>query len=253
MKPFFSVVIPTLNEENFVGNLLNNLIAENVSDLEIIVVDGESIDNTIQIVNEFKKKFSKNKILLTLVKSKIRNAAYQRNLGAKYAMGDYLIFFDADVKIRSDYLKRLKYYLEEEDYSKNLVTTIVKTDQGGIEGLTVAIIVNTMIVIGRLINKPVTPGFNTIVKKEVFFEVGGFDPEVNVTDDYDFSLRAMHKGYSLKVFRQLYVTFSLRRFRSKGFMRTLIKYFQMFVYNFFKGPPRKQVFIYPMGGHAHKL
>jgi len=56
MKPFFSIVIPTLNEEKYLPNLLNDLTKQKEKDFEIIVVDGKSEDRTIDIAIKYKKK-----------------------------------------------------------------------------------------------------------------------------------------------------------------------------------------------------
>lgn len=251
MQTFFSIVIPTLNEEEYLPKLLRCLKEQNFKDFEVVVVDGKSTDRTISIVKKFQKEFRRRHLPLTLVVSTKRGSANQRNLGAKKGRGMYLVFFDADITIADNYLKNLSSNLTRLDYPNNLVTSFVKPDKNGFLEWCVTIFTNLMIEFGRLIGKPLSPGFNTIVKKEVFLRVGGFDPQVNVTDDYDFSLRAASKGYHLKIIRSFQIHFSLRRFRSHGWSRTFFEYFQMAIYNFFKGPPKERVFDYSMGGNQH--
>lgn len=117
-----SIIIPTLNEETYIGKLLEYLLAnsskKNIS--EIIVVDGGSADETQNIVNAFTEICNTNKIeayhyidhqildtksiekqILTapppikLIKSK-KGRAKQMNLGAKQATGNILYFLHAD-------------------------------------------------------------------------------------------------------------------------------------------------------------
>ena len=57
MNPYFSVIIPCLNEEHFLPNLLNNLNSQNFNNFEVIVVDGNSDDKTAEITSKFKSKY----------------------------------------------------------------------------------------------------------------------------------------------------------------------------------------------------
>ena len=76
---FFSIVIPSLNEEKYLPKLLEDLAAQTYSDFEVIVVDGNSKDETVKRSLEFKKSL----LSLEVISSKERNVSHQRNLGAK--------------------------------------------------------------------------------------------------------------------------------------------------------------------------
>ena len=52
---YFSIIIPTLNEQNYIGNLLNDLTLQTYKDFEVIIVDGKSKDDTKKIVDKFRK------------------------------------------------------------------------------------------------------------------------------------------------------------------------------------------------------
>src|SRR3989344_7060609 len=95
-RPFFSVVIPTLNEEKYLPKLLKCLREQLDKDFEVIVVDGSSDDKTVERAEGVK-----------IIASKKRNVSYQRNLGAKAARGKWLVFLDADVSIPANYLSEM--------------------------------------------------------------------------------------------------------------------------------------------------
>src|SRR3989344_9634907 len=103
MKPFFSVIIPTLNEELFLPNLLHDLKKQKVKNFEIIVVDAKSKDKTCKIVKSFKQSLN-----LKLYLSNKKNVSFQKNLGAKKAIGKYLLFIDADSRVKNKFIKLLK-------------------------------------------------------------------------------------------------------------------------------------------------
>ena len=91
MKPFFSIIIPTLNEEHFLPLLLSDLERQKDKNFEIIIIDGASVDKTREIAKEFSKRLS-----LTIHEVNKHNVSFQRNIGAKKAKGAYIIFLDAD-------------------------------------------------------------------------------------------------------------------------------------------------------------
>jgi len=75
-SPYFSVIIPTLNEEKFLPKLLNDLKRQKEKNFEIIVVDGNSSDKTKEAAEAYKKHFPAFKFLT----AKKANVSYQRNL-----------------------------------------------------------------------------------------------------------------------------------------------------------------------------
>lgn len=249
MDKYFSIIIPTLNEEKYLPILLDNLLQQEETDFEVIVVDGKSADQTKAITKKFQDVFAKRKIQLQLFISDQKSAAYQRNLGAKKARGKYLVFFDADLKIQVSYLKNLKSNLIKDN--AHFVTTYVKADQKGFFAERIVLVANNILDKAPFTGRQMCYGFNLIIDKKAFFEIGGFNGKINVTDDYDFSLRALNQGYKLKIYKNLFVSWSLRRFRRMGWLESIIFYLKIIFYNFIKGPPKQEIFTYPMGGKVH--
>src|SRR4051794_40731780 len=90
-----AVVIPTLNEEQYIGALLDTLASQTVQPKEVVVVDAFSTDRTEQ---EVKKRF---KILPQLRFYQIPKytVARQRNFGAHKTTAAHLLFLDADMQL----------------------------------------------------------------------------------------------------------------------------------------------------------
>src|SRR5690349_13481262 len=93
IPPQFSFVIPTLKEESVLEKLLNNLKEITDFSYEIIVSDGGSQDKTQEIANRLADK------LVVYKGAKRQTIAQARNMGAREASGEFLIFLDADVFI----------------------------------------------------------------------------------------------------------------------------------------------------------
>lgn len=91
-----SIVVPTLNEENYVGSLLSDITEQTKEADGIIIVDGRSKDGTVSVVVRFP-----NADLLIGSPP----VAGQRNLGGRKAKGDVLVFLDADVRLPKTFLE----------------------------------------------------------------------------------------------------------------------------------------------------
>src|SRR3989339_724465 len=122
-KPFFSIIIPALNEEKYLSLLLSDLSNQTLRDFEVIVVDGKSEDKTVKIAKSFSDKLPS----LEVVSSNVRHVCTQRNLGSKKASGKYLIFSDADNRLPEFFLVGIKYKIEL--LNADLITPWFKPDK----------------------------------------------------------------------------------------------------------------------------
>ncbi len=98
-----SVVIPTYNEQNVIGECVKSLSRQTHRDFEIIIVDDGSTDNTLAIAREI--DFDAHKV--TILEQKHKGPGAARNLAAKHAKGDILVFVDADMTFDKNFLKML--------------------------------------------------------------------------------------------------------------------------------------------------
>lgn len=98
-NPLLSIIIPSYNEEKDIGSAINSLLSQSYKNMEIIIVDDGSTDNTIKIAYSFNN--------VKVFKQNHQGPGKARNLGAKKAKGEILIFVDADMTFRGDYLHNL--------------------------------------------------------------------------------------------------------------------------------------------------
>ena len=91
--PLVSVVIPAYNRESTLKRAVESVLRQTTRDIEVIVADDASKDNTVAIARELAR--SDHRVRLIQGKSN-RGAQAGRNLGARNARGDWLCFFDSD-------------------------------------------------------------------------------------------------------------------------------------------------------------
>ena len=98
-----SVIIPAYNIEDYIGRCLESIIKQTLKDIEIIVVNDGSNDNTLAIINVFARKDNRIKI----VDKKNKGSIEARKSGFKVANGEFILFIDGDDWIENDCLEIL--------------------------------------------------------------------------------------------------------------------------------------------------
>lgn len=103
-----SIIIPLYNVADYVGECIESLIRQTYQNLEIIIVDDDSSDNSLEICNAASKKDSRIKV----VHKENGGAASARNRALDLRTGEYTCFVDSDDYVEEDYIERLVYVLE---------------------------------------------------------------------------------------------------------------------------------------------
>lgn len=96
-----SVIVPVFNAEKYLKMCLNSLVSQTLKNIEIICIDDGSTDNSLAILDKFKSKDNRIKI----IKQKNYGVSMARNNGISEAQGEYIGFVDADDWVDKDFLK----------------------------------------------------------------------------------------------------------------------------------------------------
>lgn len=105
--PKVSVIVPIYNVEKYLEKCINSLLSQTLEDIQIILVNDGSKDNSGNIAKEYEKN---NKDKVIYVEKENGGLSDARNYGLKYATGDFIAFLDSD-----DYIEKNAY---EEMYNK---------------------------------------------------------------------------------------------------------------------------------------
>ena len=111
-----SIIVPVYNTSKYLKKCLDSLVNQTLEEIEVIVVNDGSTDNSVDIIKSYEKKY-KNKMVFLDKKNGGQGSA--RNLGIKYAKGEYIGFVDSD-----DFVD-LKMYEEMYEVAKSNKSDIV--------------------------------------------------------------------------------------------------------------------------------
>lgn len=175
----FSIIVPSLNEEPYIGACLESISKQTIprNNYEIIVSDGGSNDNTVKIAGKYADR---------VIVSEKKGIWWGRNQGAEFAKGKYLVFIDADTRIKKDYLETVHRYLESGVVG---LTTAFELDGADFKIKFYECICNCYFGLKSKIDNVTLIGFNLCVPRDVFMNIGGFK---------DYALEDVFLSYELR-------------------------------------------------------
>lgn len=230
-----SIIIPTLNEEKFLPDLLVSIKEQTFSDYEIIVSDGGSKDNTRNIALEQGCRF--------VIDAEHHHPSWQRNRGAEAAQGDILLFLDADTVLQRGFLDKVF----KEFNGRNLV--------GG--GFYIKFNPNRKIYnlysflynffcFCRQFFAPAAIGAGIIAKKTTHDTINGFDTTIYVAEDYDYCYRLSRQG-KFRMLKSCRLLYSSRRLQKEGSFKVGLKWGSMALFTLFNFKIKKKIVKYDFG------
>ena len=182
-----SIIVPSYNREHTILRALNSIINQTYTNIEIIVVDDCSTDNSISIIKTFMKK---NPRIQLFINPENKGANYTRNQGVKHANGKYLSFLDSDDEFYLDAIEILWKKIKKTSERIGLVyygTFLIKNRK--IRKIYPKYRGN---VFRDLMTKG-TIGAYPLIKREVFTKAGLFDESEVLrkggNQDYEFWIR----------------------------------------------------------------
>lgn len=218
----FSIIIPTLNESVLLPNLLNQLVgykSNSKNDLEIIISDGGSRDNTLEIASKFADKIIKAE------SSEFQNIAAGRNKGAKLASGEILIFLNGDVLISdcSKFFKYLENYFLNSDYLAFTCFVWIYPSEENLSDKIFHSIYNHYFWLLNYFGIGMGRGECQVIRKKVFEKVGGYNEQCAAGEDFELFKRIRKLGEIL-FSQKIFVVESPRRFRKYGYLSVTISW-----------------------------
>jgi len=204
MSDFVSVILPCRNEENFIKKCLGSILEQDYleENLEVLVVDGQSQDNTRKIVFDFSKKYN----FIKLIDNPKKFTPFALNEGIKQARGDIIIRMDVHAEYKKDYISKCVNCLNE--YKVDNVGGIMKTLPAEKSIIASAIALCLSNIFGAAsyfrvgAKKPifVDTVFGGCYRKEIFKKIGLFNENLIRSQDMELNLRLKKFGGKIMLF-----------------------------------------------------
>lgn len=247
-KPFFSIIIPTLNEAKYLPLLLEDLSNQTYQNFEVIIVDGKSDDQTIAKAKSFRSKLP----ALKIATSSKRHVCIQRNLGTKQATADIFIFSDADNRFPPYFLQGIKYRWEL--LGVDLLSPFITPDEDTPQNKSITNAINIFLDLQMNIKPHFLLEACFVVSKKCFLQVGGFNEEVNYGEGTIFMDKIIWNNFQAKIIKDPTYTYSLRRIKKYGTAKTINNVFKLQLMDLF-GLDQEKIKLaklYPMlGGNIY--
>lgn len=231
MRLPLSIIIPALNEQDYLPKLLSSINNQTYQPKELIVADAFSTDDTRKIAKFYGCKVVHGGSIAT-----------GRNNGAKAASQDLLLFLDADMILPDNFLElafvEVKARKIEVAACFGSVISTSKIDDILIDGMTFLMKITEKVL-------PHAGAPCIFIKKSLHYKIRGFK-EMFMNEDQDYVRRAAKKG-KFSYLRNTKLFVSNRRLIREGRLKLMAKYTLAEMHLIFLGPIRKPLYNYEFG------
>ncbi len=214
-----SVIIPLLNEEKLIKRVLSQFTDDfkKQHNVELILSDGGSTDNTLNIINS-----GYDKLIVNDKRTK-QNISRGRNLGAKNAEGDILVFFNADTYSSdiNQMFNRLKNIISHNGIVAIAYPIKVFKEESKLSDKIFHFFYNTYVRVLNFLNIGMARGECHVVTKEAFLKVNGYNENLVAGEDFDL-YRRLAKFGKIYFSKEDLIYESPRRYRKYGYVKLFL-------------------------------
>lgn len=222
MKPkLISVIIPTLQEEKLVDKILSQFTDEikEKYKIELIISDGGSSDKTLEIAKRYAD------FVIEKEGNYKQNISIGRNIGAKSATSDILLFINADTLINKidEFFSAIFQNIDKTDCVGVTCPVYVHTEEENFADRFFHKMLNYYFFSLNFLGLGMGRGECQVVKKELFLKVGGYNERIAAGEDFDLFKRLRQHG-KIYFLWNISVSESPRRYRKQGYFRVIISW-----------------------------
>lgn len=220
MLPKITVIIPTYNEEKFIRNCIDSIIAQDYKKefIEVLVIDGMSNDKTRNIVEDYSIRYQ----FIKLLRNPQLLTPYALNIGIAKSNGQFIIRVDAHAKLPKNYFSTLILKAKELDADNigGVINTLPANNSPKAKSIAIALShpfgvgISYFRVGTKNIRQVDTVPFGCF-RRELFDKLGFFDVELIRNQDDEFNARIIKNGGKIFILPDLKVDYYARDTFSK--------------------------------------
>jgi glycosyltransferase involved in cell wall biosynthesis len=191
----FSVIIPLYNKASHIEKAILSIAAQTFNNFEMIIIDDGSTDESFSKAKEITQSLSSSIKSWRVLTQKNCGVSTTRNTGVKLAKYDYIAFLDADDWWAPDYLESMKLLVEKYPEAGIFASSYYKVKYGktipagiGVDESFQDGVINYFQVYAKTLWMPIWTGA-TIINKDVFEKLNGFNPMLKLGEDFDLWAR----------------------------------------------------------------
>ncbi|MDA4127882.1 MAG: glycosyltransferase [Thaumarchaeota archaeon] len=187
-KPRVTVIMPNFNESEFLGKAIESVIGQTMTDLELIIVDGHSTDDSVKIARSYAEGDARVRVIAVEAR---KGVSASRNIGIREAKGEAIAFLDSDDLYSRDKLEKQWAILRAQSDPVVVYCDRWKLD---IDGKTIPPgslqrRAGSGMIFGDFITRAFGHIHTVLVPRECLGRVGLFDESLSWAEDYDLLLR----------------------------------------------------------------
>ena len=183
-----SIVIPVYNRAEMVKATLESVRRQTHRPLHLVLVDNNSSDNTLQVLQNFKEENETSDFKIDVIEEKTPGACAARNAGAKQVKSEWLMFFDSDDtmddSLVAEYVKKINQYGNDID----VVTTNIDFNKEG--DVSHAFFARKDFFENHIFHACLSTQ-RYIIKRSLFEKTGGWDNDVKCWNDWELGIRIL--------------------------------------------------------------
>ena len=200
--PQISIILPNYNNDQYLQTCLDSILKQTFHNFEIVILDDKSTDNSQSIINEYKAQYP-DQIRAIFNKNNVGVSANRHN-GLLQARGEYITTLDSDDFYYSE--KKLESELEliqkyEEKFNQNIIafskTVHINENQAVIETSGKKQVIRQGDIKKHIMARTCEIPRDFIMRKSIYFEVGGYDVKIPVFEDWDLKIRLASRYHFL--------------------------------------------------------
>ena len=182
-----SIIIPVYNREKIVSATLNCVAAQTFRPLNLILVDNNSSDGTLQVLLDFKDAHQTPDFSITVLQESTPGSCAARNCGLRATRSEWIMFFDSDDLMTPDYVEQYALAISRNPHADLFVTRLQLSDKNGIHQLA---FIPHDIFANHIIHSMLSTQ-RYIARRKHFIEAGCWNRNTPTWDDWELGIRML--------------------------------------------------------------